>query len=268
MRWKNFLLFGDRQPGARPTATPDPERLSEQTHCITLADRSIPYTIHRRQRQRLSLNIDHRGLRVVGPMRVTVTEVEQLIRQHEDWVSRKLDAWRESQSRRLWSIDSRLPLPFLGAPLSVVMQPHALRTPTLTLDASQLVLCTNDLLDHAQHHRALVLWLREQAMACFAARVGIYAAQLGVDIPRLALSQAKTRWGSCNHRGDIRLNWRLIHLPVHLIDYVVAHELAHLKEMNHGPRFWAEVATMVPDWRTARQTLRQQIMTLPEIPVG
>lgn len=84
-------------------------------------------------------------------------------------------------------------------------------------------------------------------------------------MPRLALTQARTRWGSCNSRGDIRLNWRLIHLPLTLIDYVVAHELAHIKEMNHGPRFWALVETMYPDWKTAKSTLRAHVGSLPII---
>ncbi len=72
----------------------------------------------------------------------------------------------------------------------------------------------------------------------------------------LRLSSAKTRWGSCSADGRILLNWRLIHFPQSSIDYVVAHELAHLKEMNHGPRFWATVASLLPDYETARAQVR------------
>lgn len=71
--------------------------------------------------------------------------------------------------------------------------------------------------------------------------------------------------GSCTSHGHIRLNWRLVHLPVELIDYVVAHELAHLKEMNHSPRFWAVVASIYPDWKQARLTLRTHTKSLPVI---
>lgn len=263
MRWTNFLLFGDRRPVTRPAGASDPE----QTYQIALADQIVPYTIHRRQRRRLSLHIDHRGLRVLGPMRTSAAEVAQLIRHHEDWVLRKLDEWQSTHAQRQWTIDSQLPLSYLGTPLSVVLRAHTLKTPKVALETTQLIVCTSDPRDHTRHHRALVLWLREQAMHCFAERVALYAGQLGVDMPKLALSQARTRWGSCNHRGDIRLNWRLIHLPVPLIDYVVAHELAHLKEMNHSPRFWAVVETLVPTWRAARLALRQHITRLPEIPI-
>src|SRR5882757_3617501 len=74
--------------------------------------------------------------------------------------------------------------------------------------------------------------------------------------PNWAWSSGPTRWGSCSSDGKIRLNWRLIHFPVHVIDYVVAHELAHLREMNHSARFWATVESIFPDFREARHTLK------------
>lgn len=256
MRWMNFLLF-DNKPVGEPAA--------EQPRCITLADRIVPYTINRRRRRSLSLTIDHRGLRVLGPMRTTLREVEQLIHTHEDWILRKLDEWREERFHRNWTIHGSEPLPYLGEPLPVETQSHATRKPRVTLDEGRLVLATPDPMDVMRNHRALVLWLRERAMICFEERVTIYAAQLGVPMPKLALTQAKTRWGSCNNRGHIRLNWRLIHLPIPLVDYVVAHELAHLKEMNHSPRFWAVVETMVPNWREAKSALRGHVNGLPII---
>jgi pyrrolidone-carboxylate peptidase len=72
----------------------------------------------------------------------------------------------------------------------------------------------------------------------------------------LSLSSARTQWGSCTHDGRIRLNWRLIHFALPVIDYVVAHELAHLKEMNHGPRFWNTVAELLPGFEEAREQIR------------
>ena len=77
-----------------------------------------------------------------------------------------------------------------------------------------------------------------------------------MPLPRLTLSAARTRWGSCSLRSGIRLNWRLIHFPLHVIDYVVAHELAHLREMNHSPRFWSVVGQLYSDYRAARDELK------------
>jgi predicted metal-dependent hydrolase len=82
------------------------------------------------------------------------------------------------------------------------------------------------------------------------------------------LSSARTRWGSCSARSGIRLHWRLIHCPPALIDYVVAHEVAHLVEMNHSPRFWAVVGSLYPDWSAARLRLHEAARTLPLIEAG
>jgi predicted metal-dependent hydrolase len=76
------------------------------------------------------------------------------------------------------------------------------------------------------------------------------------------LSSASTRWGSARTDGHIRLNWRLIHLPISQIDYVVVHELAHLREMNHSPAFWAVVRTALPGYEQARGALRHEVLPL------
>ena len=90
-----------------------------------------------------------------------------------------------------------------------------------------------------------------------------FCGRFAIAPPPLSLTSARTRWGSCSRRSGIRLNWRLIHAPLPLIDYVLAHELAHLKEMNHTARFWTEVGRLYPDWQVARRDLRSFGETLP-----
>ena len=107
--------------------------------------------------------------------------------------------------------------------------------------------------------------LRDKARCVFAERLAHYVPQLGVPPPPLRLSAARTRWGSCSHRGGISLNWRLILMPLPVVDYVVAHELAHLKEMNHSPGFWSVVQQLCPDWRARRLELRQLARRIPQI---
>ena len=91
--------------------------------------------------------------------------------------------------------------------------------------------------------------------------------QVGIEdsLPPLRLSSARTRWGSCSHHGGIALNWRLIFMPLAIVDYVVAHELAHLKEMNHSPRFWSVVEQLCPDWKTRRLELRRLAPQIPKL---
>lgn len=107
-------------------------------------------------------------------------------------------------------------------------------------------------------------WLQARAKEIFAARLPIYAAKLGVTYQSFALSSATTQWGSCTADGRIRLNWRLMHFSLPLIDYVIAHELSHLREMNHSPRFWATVQSIFPEFEMAKKALRDSAPeTLP-----
>jgi predicted metal-dependent hydrolase len=99
-------------------------------------------------------------------------------------------------------------------------------------------------------------WLQAQAALLFAQRCAHFAPRLGVQVRRIGLSGARTRWGSAGVDGSIRLNWRLMHHAMDCVDYVVVHELAHLRHMNHGPAFWRLVECVVPDHRALRKRLR------------
>lgn len=249
----NFLLFGS-----------DPKP-SEQEHSITLSDRIVPYTIKRSPRRRLSLTIDHRGLRVLGPMNLSLRQSESLILTHESWVIQKLDEWRPERLNNGWSINGATPLPVFGEPHTVRTEMHAARSPFIERTDGSLVLHTKEPLNTVRNHKSLVQWLRGEAHRYFELRINELAPRMDVRVSALSLSQARTRWGSCTSQGHIRLNWRLVHLPQSLVDYVIVHELAHLKEMNHSPRFWAVVETMYPDHKSARKALRSHIATLPLI---
>ncbi|MEK9940323.1 MAG: SprT family zinc-dependent metalloprotease, partial [Methylotenera sp.] len=111
-------------------------------------------------------------------------------------------------------------------------------------------------LDATAISRKVLQWYKKQAVADFARRLEIFSAKLGVALPTQLISSARTRGGSCNSKREIRLNWRLLQAPPHLINYVICHELAHLKEMNHSARFWAVVASIYPDYKNAEKELK------------
>jgi predicted metal-dependent hydrolase len=117
--------------------------------------------------------------------------------------------------------------------------------------------------------QALADTLKEEARSYFAVRLPHYAARFGVPAPELRLSSANTRWGSCarDPQGDARvsLNWRMVHFAPALIDYVIAHEVAHIKHMNHGPRFWAAVGRLYPEYEAARDAIKRRALELPDI---
>ena len=233
---------------------------AEPTHRIIIAGQAVAYHLKRSQRRTIGLLIDQRGLRVGAPLRARQGDIDALILQHGQWVLDKLANWHERPApEKLHVVDGSV-IFTLGEPLTVTIQSAGRASwrqegNTLHL-ALPAAVDANTLLEKA---------LREQARAVFLERLAHYAPLLGVGLPPLRLSSAKTRWGSCSHHGGIALNWRLIFMPLAIVDYVVAHELAHLREMNHSPRFWSVVEQLCPDWQARRRELRQLGRQLPQL---
>ena len=98
----------------------------------------------------------------------------------------------------------------------------------------------------------------QAAKAVIPGRVEYYASRMGVTYGKITIKEQKTRWGSCSSKGNLNFNWKLVRLPQELLDYVVVHELAHRKEMNHSPAFWAVVEAELPDYRERRLRLKKQ----------
>ncbi len=234
------------------TTPPEPARR------IVIAGQAVAYQLKRSQRRTIGLAIDHRGLRVGAPMRARLGDIESLIHEHGQWVLDKLAAWRDRPAASQLEITDGTVVFTLGEPLTVAFTEVGRSrwqfgpgTLYLRPDAAHTA---NDLLEKA---------LREKARTVFAERLAIHAPRLGVAPPPLRLSSARTRWGSCSHHGGIALNWRLMFMPLAIVDYVVCHELAHLKEMNHSPRFWSVVEQLCPDWQARRLELRRLARQIP-----
>jgi predicted metal-dependent hydrolase len=236
-----------------PITTP-----AETSHRIAIAGADVAYQLRRSQRCTIGLSIDHRGLRVGAPQRARIGDIEKLIHQHSAWVLDKLANWRERPAPEKLEITDGCEIFILNSPLTVTVTP--IGRPRWQFAGDKLHLWpsatvnANNLLEKA---------LREKSRAVFLERLAHYAPLLGVATPPLRLSSARTRWGSCSHHGGIALNWRLIFMPLAVVDYVVCHELAHLKEMNHSPAFWAVVETLCPNWQALRKELRGLGKTIP-----
>lgn len=241
-------------PGASgPRRTP-----ANGERVIVLDGHAIYYRFKRSSRRTIGFMIDESGLAVTAPRWVTLADVEAAIVEKKRWIFNKITEFRERAARRVvprvtW-VDGAT-LPYLGHTLTVRLgeRPGAaqydIHTHTLWLDLPPQA-APEQMRDRVQG------WLQQEARKLFTTRLEVYGERLGVRYTALGLSSASTRWGSCSADGRIRLNWRLIHFPLGVIDYVVAHELAHLREMNHGPRFWQAVASIFPEFEAARDTLK------------
>lgn len=111
--------------------------------------------------------------------------------------------------------------------------------------------------DPAAYRTAAVGWLREYARAKLEKKVKLFGSQMRVSVNRIAIKEQKTCWGSCSSKGNLNFNWKLILMPERIMDYVVVHELAHRKQMNHSAAFWREVEIVLPDYRERKQWLRE-----------
>jgi hypothetical protein len=271
-----------RAPAAAPPATvaaaPDPAtaapvafRHPQAQREIRLDGHAVGYLLRRASRRSIGLMVGVDGLVVTAPRWVGQGDIDAALRAKARWVLRKLHDHAERQRRQAdtpaaWRDGGTVP--YLGQPLQLVLDGGACGPGGVALDEAAGVLRVALPADAApsQVRDGVQAWLQRQARRHFEARCGHYAERLGVRMTRLALSAAATRWGSASADGSIRLNWRLIHLPPASIDYVVAHELAHLREMNHSAAFWSVVESVIPDWRTRRRDLRDPAVALPEPP--
>lgn len=222
------------------------------TCAIDIGGRPVDYTLRRTKRRRsIALLVDERGLRVAAPWSAPQQAIEDMLQQHAAWVLRKIDAWRQRQSPPLrWQAGERLC--FLGRALTLRWDGAAL-TPRVAGD----VLLVAPAEPPAVHARVRD-WLRAEAQPLFSRRCAEFSARLGLPAPVVGLSNARTRWGSCQPGGRILMQWRLIQMPPDWIDYVAAHEVAHRVQMNHSPAFWRVVAALIPDHAERRAALRRE----------
>jgi len=241
---------------------------------IRLKEHLVAYALRRARRKSIGFVVGLEGLSVAAPKWVGIGEIESALREKGDWILRKLAEQQERQQRlQAAKVDWRdgTSIPFLGETVIIVLDARAGITkagavlnadaeslpgvPRLTLHIGLPQTATPE-----QIRDVVQSWLQRQARRVFEERLKHFAQQLGVRYTKLSLSSAQTRWGSAGADGAIRLNWRLIHFAMPSIDYVVAHELAHLREMNHSPRFWDVVRSVMPDFEHVRGTLKDDAL--------
>jgi predicted metal-dependent hydrolase len=234
-------------------------RAAESALLIRLCGRWIEYRFARRRRRTIGISVDASGVCVSAPLRAPWREIEAFLKQKERWIVAKIDEWARMPRPALVRGASGESLPLFGSPVTLEVSTgrRAVRREpgrlVLSAPAPQRVA------------KVLVGWLKAQALDALAPRAAHYAAHLQVAPLQVGLSNARTQWGVCTEDGSIRLSWRLVHLEPALADYVVAHEVAHLVELNHSKRFWNLLARLYPDWRGARERLELAGASLPII---
>ncbi|MFY3140203.1 M48 family metallopeptidase [Achromobacter xylosoxidans] len=248
-----------------PTPCPDPLPPGARWREVDTDPQPIGFVLLRSRRRSIGFVITDDGLRVTAPNWVTLAQIDDAVREKSRWIVAKLREWhtRKQQlamAHTRWQAGGELP--YLGKRIVLGVGGDSRQTrlsgdAEAPADGDTLWLALPADADQGRIRDAAQAWLQQRAGAWFGARLAHFLQVSGLKIRRWRLSSAATRWGSCTSDGNIMLNWRLIHFAPAIIDYVIAHELAHLREMNHSQDFWREVGQILPDFEEAKNVLRR-----------
>lgn len=222
--------------------------------CSILLDGvQVQYTLQLSKRRSVGFLIGDDGLIIRAPLRISQTVLNDIILGKKQWLLKKLQD-RETQQKKWIGLEQLIedgqPVPLLGSQFEVHYRDRP-RKVEINFNEQQIWVPTGT-------PKAVTLVAKQLqllALAQFQAMATELASTQALGNFTIHLSNAKHRWGSCNSRREIRLNWRLIHYPSHMVQYVIAHELAHLVHMNHSAKFWATVEKILPGYEAAHQTL-------------
>lgn len=229
---------------------------------VLLGDEWLTYSLLRSpRRRRVAMKITNNGrLEVQAPLDLSLKAIEELLLSEANWLARALTAARGNRQPIHPPVMTGRMLPLLDERLCLVVT--VADFPRIYRSGQELWLHSPS---NATEELTSVLnsWYQHQAWLYLPPRLRQLAERLQVRPTKVTVRSQKTRWGSCSMRGTISLNWRLMLLPSVLADYVLAHELCHLRHLDHSPRFWALVSTLIPDYRKRRSALRQASASLP-----
>jgi hypothetical protein len=213
----------------------------------------IDYRFIRSQRRTTIIQVNAAGEVVVrAPVRYRPANADAVVCQRTAWIGQH----RERLRQRAAAAPPPDQVAFLGAWLRVVRV--AGRRSAARRDGDALVVTLSVVTDDAACDRAVQRWMAAEAARIFDERLTAWwpaLTWLNVPRPALRVRRMKSRWGSCSSRGIITLNTRLVEKPLPLLDYVIVHEVCHLRQMDHSPAFWALVARAMPDWKARRRAL-------------
>ncbi|HVO33477.1 MAG TPA: SprT family zinc-dependent metalloprotease, partial [Elusimicrobiota bacterium] len=225
-------------------------------------DRLDSYQLTRRRGQRtISLRLSPDGtLRVSAGRWAPRYEIERFLRRQSDWIARhraKLHEIGRRHPRKTFSDGERFLVHGTEVPLRVVPAPQPVQTASCEMREGELRVTARPGASREEIGSALREWYGRQAFERVSAIAGTVSPRIGVAPRRISVGDQKTRWGSCSSRGSLRFNWRLILMPMGCLEYVVVHELAHLKVLDHSPRFWRVVGSILPDYKNRQKIMRR-----------
>ena len=225
---------------------------------LELGGDTVPFELRRSHRRRtLGLTVTTQQIRIHAPSWTPRAEIGYFVQQQLDWLRH---AWSRMQAKIAPLDAERTHYSYLGRGLTWEFHLSLFAEVRRTGKVLHVYAAAPDAAEGLVR-----IWLHARAKKMLAWRLTRIARRLGRAPTGFTLSNAQTQWGSCTHSGHIRLNWRLVQAPIALIDYVAAHELAHLVHLDHSPAFWKQVTVLCPEVMVRRATLRKLSVALFQI---
>ncbi|MEO5347472.1 MAG: M48 family metallopeptidase [Magnetococcus sp. YQC-9] len=228
--------------------------MSATIHVLQLPGLTVRYALHRHPlRKRLAVRVMANGeIEAHASMRMSQVTVERFLRTQVAWLHQQLERQQVARQARSGLSDGMF-IPLLDEQLIVRVAKEGVTRARLV--GNELWLPTPLAEDGLE--RSLARWYQRRALVYLPGRLAHWAGVMGVTWQKVTIRSQTARWGSCSNRGSINLNWKLMRLPLRLVDYVLVHELCHRLEMNHSPAFWVRVESVLPDWAVRRQELKR-----------
>ena len=235
---------------------------------VKFGDATIEYEVHRSQRRRKTVQITMDGGRVLvaAPTDTPGSKLETIVHKRAPWILRQVpDPLVAPSKKRFISGET---LPYLGRNVRLIVQPADVPSPRVRFDHWSFRIDVPARLDDADRYdgirKVVAHWYRRRAELRLPEAVEIWRKRVGLpETPEALIRDQRQRWGSCAPDGTLRFNWRVVMLPPALIEYVVVHELAHLRVSSHSTQYWDLVSSLVPDAQQRRQRLRETGRLLP-----
>src|SRR4030042_6011968 len=227
-------------------------------HKTRLDGQTVSYTLKRSARARCArLEIRQAtGLTIVIPKSYNITHISELLRKKKRWILNNLARYSRARApataKELKNGDF---IPYLGRELKLITQQNEGNAISAKLERNKLIISLGN--KNSKLELILEQWYRMQADQLIKEKAAKLSTEFGLNYNRVTIRGQKSRWGSCAPKGNLGFNWKLVMTPEPVIDYVITHELFHLKEMNHTKRFWKLVAEHCPRWRERRKWLKQ-----------
>jgi len=220
----------------------------------------VNYELIKKYRRTVSLKITPKGLIVNAPILMTNYKINQLLKKKSKWIQKKLLLTFSNEDP--FKIHNDVTFKIFDKEMLILLREGK---NNISIEGNQCSINFQNLTDSLNLKKFFQIWIRKYALNFFVRRVEELSRENNLKVRATSISNARNRWGTCNSRKEIRLNWRLIQAPPFVIDYVICHELSHLKFMNHSSDFWQQVELLFPNYKEAELYLKKNGFKLHRI---